>query len=375
MYNPTSIFHNTVPDDVINIDDPKFRTDQYDPTYAQSIFKFKRRNENKYILNEKQLLSAQGGGIQTEIKPSMRITLIDWLVRIADDYRLDSGTYSLAIHLLDQTLSLINVKRSHFQLLGCACLWLAAKLEELHPPPVESLALIADYCFEVEQLVNYEKKLLRIFEYRPAMPTRHYFVMRFVRAGECSPREISLAQYITELSFYDVTLLTYPMSAIAAASLHLTLQIMRPLNDLDNPDEPYMIWTPTLKYYTGYSEVDLVAILLNLREKHFHVEHAEHKYIQRKYEKPSFHRVTQIGPLRLEDVRFDSDIASSVMNELLNPKSEINVFGDAYKLESMNTKSTAPNEESNNVNRDQDIKINTANTSNNPTRNNKRRRK
>ena len=62
----------------------------------------------------------------------MRVTLLDWLVKLTDEMNLGSGTYALTIHLIDLALSReVGVKRSQFQLLGCACLLIASKLEEV----------------------------------------------------------------------------------------------------------------------------------------------------------------------------------------------------------------------------------------------------
>jgi len=206
------------------------------------------------------------------------------------------------------------VKRQQFQLLGCACLWLAAKLEELQPPQVENLVFIADCCFDAEQLVNYEQRLLRIFEYKAAMPTRHYFAMRYVRAAQCSPREVSLVQYLVELSLYDVNFLQFPMSLVAATAVHLALQMLRPLRTrragVVGPDcphgatEPYIIWTDTLRFYTEYEELQLIPVMHTLRSLHFCIETlietSDFKNVYRKYDSSAFHNVSQLMSSRPE---------------------------------------------------------------------------
>ncbi len=301
-----------LPPGVVDIDAKSFMSATYDPTYARSICMNKKKMESRYV--QKSIILCSKDGMQTEIYPNMRITLLSWLVRIAEDYRLESSTYHLAIQFLDHALSIINVKRGQFQLLGCACLWLAAKLEELQPPQVENLVFIADCCFDVEQLVNYEQRLMRIFEYKAAMPTRHYFALRFVRAAECSPKEVSLVQYLVELSLYDVNFLQFPMSQIAAAAVHLALQILRPLRSrkirIGQPGychgatEPYIIWTDTLRYYTEYEETHLIPVLHNLRLLHFNIEAlietSEFKNVYRKYEGAAWHNVARLMALRAQ---------------------------------------------------------------------------
>ena len=166
-----SSYYGMLPEGVIDVDAPRFATPAYDPTYAMSIYRMKKKQETAFI--QADVVCRMVNGMQTEITRNMRITLIDWLVRVAIDYRLESSTYALAIQYLDSALNLISVKKQDFQLLGCACLWLAAKLEELQPPQVDNLTYAAENCFDAEHLVLYEQKLLRIFEFKAAMPTRY----------------------------------------------------------------------------------------------------------------------------------------------------------------------------------------------------------
>ena len=302
-----------LPPCVVDIDSNDKKTSEYDPTYAYSIYKEKRRMEVRYQQKSPHICLGVIGcsdGIQTDITAAMRVTLLDWLVHIADDYRLYSSTYHLAVQLMDHALSLINVKRSQFQLLGCACLWLASKLEEAIPPQVENLVYVADCCFDAEQLVNYEQRLMRIFEYRPAMPTRLYFVLRFVKAAEATPREIALAQYLVELSLYDVRYLQHRMSLVAAAAVHLALQMLRPLtsnakDEQGRNTEPYQIWTPTLQHYTDYKETDLVHVVHRLNKGFTMIETSDCNFVQHKYEKLVWHKVAQLMALPPSGVRFD----------------------------------------------------------------------
>ena len=115
-----------------DMDDKHHKTVTYDPTYARSIYEWKRSGESDYITFFPNLAS---GEIQSEITENMRIILLDWLTGISEEHHLSSNTYCLAVQLIDFALTLLPVKRSQFQLLGCTCLWLAAKLEEVSFPP------------------------------------------------------------------------------------------------------------------------------------------------------------------------------------------------------------------------------------------------
>lgn len=55
---------------------------------------------------------------QSEINSQMRTILVDWLVEVADEYKLNDETLFLCIQYVDRFLSTVNVTRSKLQLLG-----------------------------------------------------------------------------------------------------------------------------------------------------------------------------------------------------------------------------------------------------------------
>ena len=71
---------------------------------------------------------------QRDINATMRGILIDWLVEVAEEYRLEAETLFLAVNYIDRFLSYVPVNRSKLQLVGVTCMLIASKYEEIHPP-------------------------------------------------------------------------------------------------------------------------------------------------------------------------------------------------------------------------------------------------
>ena len=61
----------------------------------------------------------------------MRCALLEWLSEVSSEYKMQTSTYFLAIRLLDRVLMQLPIRKTKFQLLGCACIMIAGKLEEL----------------------------------------------------------------------------------------------------------------------------------------------------------------------------------------------------------------------------------------------------
>ena len=88
--------------------------------------------------------------VQRDVSPDMRAIMVDWLVEVAQEYRLtpltlhlcvrcsaccagsaprcciDSRPMPLQVKYIDMSLRLMTVARSKLQLLGCACMLIAA---------------------------------------------------------------------------------------------------------------------------------------------------------------------------------------------------------------------------------------------------------
>lgn len=64
---------------------------------------------------------------QPELTSYMRVILIDWMVEVVREYKLQSETLHLAVNYVDRFLSrTANVKRDMLQLVGTAALMIAA---------------------------------------------------------------------------------------------------------------------------------------------------------------------------------------------------------------------------------------------------------
>lgn len=63
---------------------------------------------------------------QPDLTNCMRVILVDWLVEVAEEYKLCSETVYLAVNYLDRFLSCMSVLRGKLQLVGTAAILLAA---------------------------------------------------------------------------------------------------------------------------------------------------------------------------------------------------------------------------------------------------------
>ncbi|XP_009106401.1 cyclin-A1-2 [Brassica rapa] len=222
--------------------------------------------------------------VQSNINASMRTILIDWLVEVAEEYRLLPETLYLAVHCLDRYLSGNVITKQNLQLLGVSCMMIAAKYEEVCVPQVESFCYITDNTYSRNELLEMESSVLNYLKFELTTPTAKCFLRRFVRAAQ-GRKEVSsllfesLASYFSELSLLDYAMLRYAPSLVAASAVFLAQYILHPST------KP---WSSTLEHYTSYRAKHLEACVKNLLQLCHESPSADVVAVRKKYSQDKY---------------------------------------------------------------------------------------
>ncbi|KAJ8541612.1 hypothetical protein K7X08_002428 [Anisodus acutangulus] len=232
---------------IVNIDN-NLVDPQLCATMACDIYKHLRASEAK-----KRPSTDFMEKVQKDINPSMRAILIDWLVEVAEEYRLVPDTLYLTINYIDRYLSGNLMDRQRLQLLGVACMMIASKYEEICAPQVEEFCYITDNTYFKDEVLQMESAVLNYLKFEMTAPTAKCFLRRFVRAAQGLNEVLSLqlehlTSYIAELSLLEYNMLCYAPSLIAASAIFLAKYILVP---------SMKPWNSTLRHYTQYQPSDL----------------------------------------------------------------------------------------------------------------------
>ncbi|RCV18646.1 hypothetical protein SETIT_3G318600v2 [Setaria italica] len=171
---------------------------------------------------------------------------------VAEEYRLVPDTLYLTVNYIDRYLSCNKISRQRLQLLGVACMLIAAKREEICAPQAEEFCYITDNTYIRDEVLEMEASVLNCLKFETSAPTAKCFLRRFLHAARACDEDPAyievLANYITELSLLEYNLLCYPPSQIAASAIFLAKYILYPTK------QP---WNPTLARYTRYKPSEL----------------------------------------------------------------------------------------------------------------------
>ncbi|KYM93446.1 PREDICTED: cyclin-A2 [Cyphomyrmex costatus] len=234
---------------------------------------------------------------QPDITYSMRSILIDWLVEVAEEYRLQDETLYLAISYIDRFLSYMSVVRSKLQLVGTAAMFIAAKYEEIYPPDVGEFVYITDDTYTKTQVIKMENLILKVLSFDLTVPTYVTFLMEYCISNNLSDKIKCLAMYLCELSMLEGDpYLQYLPSHLAASALALARHTLH--------EE---IWPHELELSTGYNLKTLKECIAYLSRTFSNAPNFQQTAIQEKYRSSKYGHVSMLLPRSTEAVSFEDE--------------------------------------------------------------------
>ena len=229
---------------------------------------------------------------QTDINPDMRAILVDWLVEVQLEFKLRDLTLYSAMHFVDCYLEKSQIKRHKLQLLGCTCMLLAAKMEEIYGPDIDDFVYISDNTYTHNQFEKMESKVCKILDFDLLVfDTSYCFLSRYLQIGttdvkgeENVKKFCLLAKYVTELALQKYDMFRYPPALIASSAISLSRRTMN--------ITPAVLSTDTRKYTTK----QLVQCERALSRLHQQANRDELCSIYKKYSASKLLHVAKIKP-------------------------------------------------------------------------------
>ncbi|GFY95972.1 similar to CYCLIN A3;4 [Actinidia rufa] len=250
-------------------------------SYASDIYKYlhcmemevKRRPLPDYI--EK---------VQKDVNANMRGILVDWLVEVAEEYKLLSDTLYLSISYIDRFLSANVLNRQKLQLLGVSSMLVASKYEEINPPNVDDFCYITDNTYTKKEVVKMEADILNYLKFEAGSPTIKSFLRKITRIAQEDYKTPNLeleflGYYLAELSLLDYSCVKFLPSLVAASVIFLSRFTIRP---------KLHPWSSTLQNFSGYKPADLkdcvlIVHALQLSKRGGSLAGVREKYKQHKF--------------------------------------------------------------------------------------------
>jgi cyclin B len=123
----------------------------------------------------------------------MRSILVDWLVDVSVHFEVMTETLHFAISYIDRTLSILEIEKSKLQLVGVTCMKIADVFNEkskeyYRQENATEYAYITADEYTSDELIQMEKKILTLLDFKLYSPTTIHFVKIFSKIMKLDPQ-------------------------------------------------------------------------------------------------------------------------------------------------------------------------------------------
>lgn len=180
--------------------------------------------------------------LQTDINEEMRAILVDWLVEVKEEYKLNHCTLHLAIILMDKYLSLEKITRGNLQAVGITSLVLASKMEEVYSFAMDDAAYICDNTYTKNFLIETELNIIKKLGYRLYYETLYQYIKISHRTKMIDDNDLYFSIYISYILLMTIDYNFIATDELANKIIEFTLVLkMEPkiMNYLINNDIVY----------------------------------------------------------------------------------------------------------------------------------------
>merc|ERR1712083_3034 len=117
---------------------------------------------------------------ESNLSPHMRKIVTDWMLEVCEDQQCRPEIIFLSINYLDRFLSTVNIKKNQFQLCASVCILLASKFSQVVPITTDKLVIYTDNSVTVEELRQWEIKILNVLQWELCTVTTNTFLEHFI---------------------------------------------------------------------------------------------------------------------------------------------------------------------------------------------------
>jgi cyclin A len=248
--------------------------------YRDDIYAYLREHELRHRPKPGYIVK------QPDVTENMRAVLIDWLVEVTEEYKMQTETLYLAVNFIDRFLSYMSVVRAKLQLVGTAAMFIASKYEEIFPPDVGEFVYITDDTYNKQQVLRMEHLILRVLGFDLSVPTPLTFINAICISARLKEKTMYFAMYLSELALLEVEpYLQFLPSVIAASAIALSRHTLGE-----------GAWDETLQKTSGYCLKELKLCIGFLYDTFVKAPAREQHAIQDKYRSGKYMQVSKIAP-------------------------------------------------------------------------------
>ena len=167
---------------------------------------------------------------QKEINDKMRSILVDWIIDVHFKFGFTDETLFMTISIIDRYLSITQITRSNFQLLGITALMIACKHEEIDLPKIDDFVYITDNAYVKSEVIEMENDVLSKLNFSFLYPSPIKFFEYLSNHFNFSKKHHMMGKYLMESFLLDVKNAKYKPSIISCACSYIVMKFFKMQN-------------------------------------------------------------------------------------------------------------------------------------------------
>ncbi|OWT35960.1 cyclin [Cryptococcus neoformans] len=190
----------------------------FEEDYSEEIIAYMSNMDNS------TLASAELMDMQPELQWFMRSYLIDFIIEVHQQFRLRPEVLYLAMNIVDRYISKRVVYKKHYQLVGCAALWIAAKFEDAKDkvPLVHELSEMCCKAYDESAFIQMEGHVLSTIGWVLGHPSAEAWLRVFSTGIRYEDQKVAnMARFLMEITLFHREFIGIQSSIIAAGALML----------------------------------------------------------------------------------------------------------------------------------------------------------
>jgi hypothetical protein len=229
----------------------KDEDDSLDAEYGDDIFEHRRK------LEEQMKPDASYMDRQDDINWPMRARLMEWLVEVRMELKLQPEVLFIAANYLDRFLSCRNIGLNRLQLAGLTALFIAAKYECVRQIETMEIVAMADGSFTADELLEAERFMLTKLDYNLGWPDPIDFLGRISKAHGKDKKALDIAKCFLDITMVDERFVSCIPSFLSAGAYCLA-RFMLGKTDwvlIKHPSLPAHMLNEYSRHFTSITQV------------------------------------------------------------------------------------------------------------------------
>ena len=190
---------------------------------------------------------------QKEINDKMRSILVDWIIDVHFKFGFTDETLFMTISIIDRYLSICQITRTNFQLLGITALMIACKHEEIDLPKIDDFIYITDNAYVKDEVVKMEEDVLAKLNFAFLYPSPIKFFEYLSLHFNFEKKHHMMGKYLMESFLLDIKNAKYKPSIISCACAYIVMKFFKMPNYYESYNKKFYILDESVERYSEHN--------------------------------------------------------------------------------------------------------------------------